>query len=32
MQHALPNTVLFAVVVGIGGYLLSFFWPGLWGR
>lgn len=25
MQHALPNTVLFAVVVGIGGYLLSFF-------
>jgi multiple sugar transport system permease protein len=25
MQHSLPNTVLFAVVVGIGGYLLSFF-------
>ena len=25
MQHALPNTVLFAVVVGVGGYMLSFF-------
>ena len=25
MQHALPNTVLFSLVVGIGGYLLSFF-------
>lgn len=25
MQHALPNTVLFALVVGVGGYLLSFF-------
>lgn len=25
MQHALPNTVLFAIVVGVGGYVLSFF-------
>lgn len=25
MQYALPNTVLFAIVVGVGGYLLSFF-------
>ena len=25
MQHALPNTVLFSVVVGVGGYMLSFF-------
>lgn len=24
MQHVLPNTVLYAVVVGIGGYVLSF--------
>ncbi len=24
MQYVLPNTVLYAVVVGIGGYLLSF--------
>ena len=24
MQHVLPNTVIYAVVVGIGGYLLSF--------
>lgn len=24
MQHALPNTILFAIVVGIGGYVLSF--------
>ena len=24
MQHALPNTILFSVVVGIGGYILSF--------
>ena len=25
MQYVLPNTILFAVVVGIGGYMLSFF-------
>ena len=25
MQHVLPNTVLFAIVVGPGGYVLSFF-------
>ncbi len=25
MQYVLPNTVLFAVIVGPGGYLLSFF-------
>ena len=25
MQHALPNTILFSVVVGVGGYILSFF-------
>ncbi len=24
MQHVLPNTVVYAVVVGIGGYILSF--------
>jgi len=24
MQHVLPNTVVYAVVVGIGGYVLSF--------
>ncbi len=24
MQHVLPNTVIYAVVVGIGGYVLSF--------
>ena len=24
MQYVLPNTVLYAVVVGIGGYILSF--------
>ncbi len=24
MQHVLPNTVVYAVVVGIGGYMLSF--------
>ncbi len=24
MQHVLPNTVIYAVTVGIGGYLLSF--------
>ncbi|MDR0928647.1 MAG: sugar ABC transporter permease [Oscillospiraceae bacterium] len=24
MQHSLPNTLLFALVVGIGGYILSF--------
>ena len=24
MQHALPNTILFAIIVGIGGYVLSF--------
>lgn len=25
MQYVLPNTILFALVVGIGGYMLSFF-------
>lgn len=25
MQYVLPNTILFAVIVGPGGYLLSFF-------
>ncbi|MBP3909110.1 MAG: sugar ABC transporter permease [Turicibacter sp.] len=25
MQYVLPNTILFAIVVGIGGYMLSFF-------
>src|SRR5690625_706185 len=25
MQYVLPNTVLFAVIVGPGGYILSFF-------
>ena len=25
MQYVLPNTILFSVVVGIGGYVLSFF-------
>lgn len=25
MQYVLPNTILFAVIVGIGGYMLSFF-------
>lgn len=25
MQHSLPNTILFAIVVGVGGYILSFF-------
>ncbi len=25
MQYVLPNTVVYAVVVGIGGYVLSFF-------
>lgn len=25
MQHVLPNTILYALAVGIGGYLLSFF-------
>lgn len=24
MQHVLPNTVIYAVVVGVGGYMLSF--------
>ena len=24
MQYVLPNTVLYAVIVGIGGYILSF--------
>ena len=24
MQHVLPNTVVYAVVVGVGGYILSF--------
>lgn len=25
MQYVLPNTILFAIIVGIGGYMLSFF-------
>lgn len=25
MQYVLPNTILFSVVVGVGGYILSFF-------
>ncbi|MDO4926004.1 MAG: sugar ABC transporter permease [Turicibacter sp.] len=25
MQYVLPNTIIFAIIVGIGGYLLSFF-------
>src|SRR5690554_4379533 len=25
MQFSLPNTVLYAIVVGVGGYILSFF-------
>lgn len=25
MEYAMPNTIQFAVIVGIGGYLLSFF-------
>ena len=25
MEHALPNTIQFAIIVGIGGYILSFF-------
>ena len=25
MQYVLPNTILFAIIVGPGGYLLSFF-------
>ena len=25
MEYALPNTIQFAVIVGVGGYLLSFF-------
>ena len=25
MQYVLPNTILFAVIVGPGGYVLSFF-------
>jgi len=25
MQYVLPNTILYAVIVGIGGYVLSFF-------
>lgn len=25
MQYVLPNTVLYAIIVGIGGYVLSFF-------
>ena len=24
MQHVLPNTVVYALVVGVGGYILSF--------
>lgn len=24
MQHVLPNTVIYAIVVGVGGYILSF--------
>lgn len=25
MQYVLPNTIVFAIIVGIGGYMLSFF-------
>lgn len=25
MKHSLPNTILFSIIVGIGGYILSFF-------
>lgn len=25
LQYVLPNTILYAIVVGVGGYLLSFF-------
>ncbi|MDD5984076.1 sugar ABC transporter permease [Turicibacter bilis] len=25
MQYVLPNTIIFAIIVGIGGYMLSFF-------
>ncbi|MGL4337266.1 MAG: carbohydrate ABC transporter permease [Turicibacter sp.] len=25
MQYVLPNTIMFALIVGIGGYMLSFF-------
>ncbi len=25
MEHALPNTIKFSVIVGVGGYILSFF-------
>jgi multiple sugar transport system permease protein len=25
MQHVIPNTITFAVIVGVGGYILSFF-------
>lgn len=25
MQHVIPNTIVYAVIVGIGGYILSFF-------
>lgn len=25
MEHAIPNTIVYSVVVGVGGYILSFF-------
>ena len=25
LQYVLPNTILFSIVVGVGGYILSFF-------
>lgn len=25
MQHVIPNTIIYAVIVGVGGYILSFF-------
>lgn len=28
MQKVLPNTLIYAIFVGLGGYVLSFFWHG----
>ena len=30
MKFVLPNTIIYAVVVGIGGYVLPLFWHGLY--